>query len=491
MASPPGISSREVDALPTTTNDGHRSDPEKLVQIQGVLPLRQWVPSRYNARTICDDGTLVLYNSYTGAFSGFPAASRKQVEVLLRQTGTTGRCEGLVKYLQDRGFLVEKGANELDRFRLAYGQMQYRSDKLELILLASEECNFRCVYCYETFPRGTMEPWVRSALKKMVSRRGPRLNSLKVSWFGGEPLLGYEAIEELAPIFKEVSAQHDIAYTSDITTNGYLLTPIVFEQLLKWNVTAYQITVDGAPKDHDQKRVLVGGGHTFKQIYDNLLAMRSIAGKCHINIRINFDHDNLDSMPEFTEMFKSDFGGDSRFQLRFYAVGRWGGTNDDKLNVCGVGALSATQALQVDSAEKGLNVESKMELMQSGNGLGVCYAARPYNLLIGADGKIMKCTIDLDTKDYNIVGHITPDGRAEIDIEKFNRFVKPYFEDDTSCRKCFYLPVCQGASCPTVRIQADTRPCPPDKTHIGSSLETLWKMKKQTSTRSTITTSRT
>jgi uncharacterized protein len=454
-------------------------EKSELVQIEGVAPMKEWVPSRFNARTLSDDGSLVLYNSYTGAFSAIPAHSREQAEVLLHKNGSRGKREGLVKYLHERGFIVEKGADEFERFRLLYGQMQYRSDKLELILLSSEECNFRCVYCYETFPRGTMEKWVRESIIKMVERRAPRLNGFKVSWFGGEPLLGYEAIEELAPFFKNAVEKHDIAYTSDITTNGYLLTPDKFENLLKWRVTAYQVTIDGAPEDHDQKRILKGGGSTFDQIYENLKAMRSFPGGFHVNIRINFDHDNMGSMGPFMDKLKQDFMADRRFQLRFYPVGKWGGPNDDKLDICGVSALKDTHTLQVEGTQKGLNVESKLEMMQSVNGLGVCYAARPYNLLIGADGKIMKCTIDLDTKDYNIVGHMSPDGRAEIDIEKFNRFVKPYFEDDASCRKCFYLPVCQGCSCPTVRIQQNERPCPPDKLNIASSLKTLWKMKKQ------------
>lgn len=455
------------------------SDPSDLVQIAGIIPMQEWVPSRFNARTLSEDGSLVLYNSYTGAFSAIPPHSREQAERLLHKSGASARREGLVKYLHERGFIVEKGTDEFERFRLLYGQMQYRSDKLELILLASEECNFRCVYCYETFPRGTMEKWVRESIRKMVERRAPYLNALKVSWFGGEPLLGYEAIEELAPIFRQAAEKHEVPYTSDITTNGYLLTPDKFENLLKWRVTAYQITIDGAPQDHDQKRVLKGGGPTFDRIYENLKAMRSFPGDYHASIRINFDRENMGSMGEFMDLLKADFAADRRFQLRFYPVGRWGGPNDSQLDVCGVSALKDTQTLQVEGALKGLNVESKMEYMQSVNGLGVCYAARPYNLLIGADGKIMKCTIDLDTKDYNIVGHMSPDGRAEINIEKFNRFVKPYFEDDTTCRKCFYLPVCQGCSCPTVRIQADQRPCPPDKTHITSSLKTLWKIKKQ------------
>ncbi|HEY6390342.1 MAG TPA: SPASM domain-containing protein, partial [Bryobacteraceae bacterium] len=104
-------------------------------------------------------------------------------------------------------------------------------------------------------------------------------------------------------------------------------------------------------------------------------------------------------------------------------------------------------------------------------------------LLIGADGKIMKCTVALDTKDYNIVGRMTPDGRADLDVDKFTKWVKPYFEDDAVCKKCFYVPVCQGCSCPIPRIEENERPCPPEKKEIGRTLASIWAVKQETAKR--------
>jgi len=456
----------------------------QIVQIQGIAPFKQWVPSRFNARTVSDDGSLVLYNSLTGAFSGFPAAARAKIEAMLSRSGTRARLEGLTKYLYERGFVVEQGTDEFSRFRMLYGNMQYRRDTLELILLASEECNFRCVYCYETFPRGVMEEWVRAAIIKMVERRAPTLNVFHVSWFGGEPLLGYEAIKELGPAFVNISKKYDIPFTADMTTNGYLLTPDVFANLLEWRVKGYQITIDGTPEAHDQKRMLKGGEPTFTTIFENLKAIRSLPQQdFDITIRINYDRDNLTSMDSFMETLKGEFGDDKRFQLRFYPIGKWGGPNDDQLQVCGLTQGGEAQALQVQAHKMGLNTESSMKYMQTQTGWGVCYAARPYNLLIGADGKIMKCTIALDTKDYNIIGHMTPDGRADINVDKLARWVIPYYEEDEACRKCFYVPVCQGCSCPLVRIEDNKRPCPGEKVNIGGSLKTLWALKQDTANR--------
>jgi uncharacterized protein len=456
-----------------------RPDAQKPVQITGAVSSKRWVPSRFNARTDVEGGTLLVYNSYTGAFSGFPSSSRQAVEDRLHKDGFVGPLEGLTKYMFERGFIVAKGVDEFSRMRLMYGQSQYREDALELILLTSEECNFRCVYCYEEFPRGTMEPAVRSATIKLVEARAPRLNRLHIGYFGGEPLLGLEAIREMAPRFVEIADRHSIAFGSNMTTNGYLLTPDVFEDLIQWKIKTFQITLDGAPEDHDTHRVLKGGGGTFETVFNNLNGMRMTKHQFKVSIRVNFDKTNLPRMEQFLSVM-APFKNDPRFQYRFYPIGKWGGPNDGQLETCGMSAERERQRLDVLASEIGYKSESRLPYLKGGS---VCYAARPYSLIVGADGKLMKCTIALDTKDYNIVGHLHEDGRAEIDVDKLAKWVAPYFEDDEGCRSCFYVPVCQGSSCPLPRIENGERPCPSEKIAIRSTLESVWAVKSNTARR--------
>lgn len=448
-----------------------------LVTIAGTVPTIRVRPSQFNARTVAKDGSLLLFNTYSGAFTGVPARARAQAEGLLSRDGVRTEKSGLAKYLLDRGFLVPESTNELNKLRALHGRQQYRNDRLELILLASEECNFRCVYCYETFPRGTMEPWVRQAVIALAERRMKQLRSMNVEWFGGEPLLGLEAIREIAPRVKAMSEENGVHYTSSMTTNGFLLTKEVFEELLGYGVTHYQISLDGNSADHDCKRVLKGGGPTFQTIYDNLRAIRTTSATGFlITIRINFDHTNLPNVHNFLEMLRQDFVGDERFQLRFYPVGKWGGKQDADLNVCGTSGHASKLALEKLTTSYGVKAEAHLPTMQAANGAGVCYAARPHNYLIGADGKIMKCTISLDQDPANIVGHLKPDGVPDLDLEKLARWVAPAFEDDTQCKKCFYSPTCQGISCPKIRMDSGERPCPPQKLQIGPTLNSIWEI---------------
>jgi uncharacterized protein len=68
---------------------------------------------------------------------------------------------------------------------------------LELIVNPTEKCNFRCVYCYEKFELGNMKPDVVMGVKNLILNRSTDLAFLKISWFGGEPMLGYNGVMDI------------------------------------------------------------------------------------------------------------------------------------------------------------------------------------------------------------------------------------------------------------------------------------------------------
>lgn len=436
-------------------------EPPKPTSSEEELDTAHWVPSRYNVRATTTDGRLVLWNSYAGTLSVFPTAQKAAIEALLTKKGFEARPRGIVSYLFKRGFLVRAGTDEYRRIQVGFGMQQHRADRLELILLASEDCNFRCQYCYEDFARGTMQPAVRNGIKRMVEKRLGGLRSLSVEWFGGEPLYGLGAIEDLAPFFLNISREHSLRFSSSMTTNGYLLTPDVASKLLNWGVNSFQITLDGSREDHDRSRPTRDGQGSFDQIYANLRALRERPDLFLVDLRVNFDKINIARVDDLLDMVQSDFGGDNRFRIRFRAVGQWGGPNDDKLEVCGVDETASIQReLKAEARKRNLQISDDIRQI-SGMGAQVCYAARPYNFIIGATGRLMKCTIDLDKEDRNVVGQLAEDGELKIDFDKFALWTEPAFERDSKCRKCTVLPVCQGVYCPLIRIESGKSPCTP------------------------------
>jgi uncharacterized protein len=160
------------------------------------------------------------------------------------------------------------------------------------------------------------------------------------------------------------------------------------------------------------------------------------------------------------DLLAEEFRNDRRFNIALNSVGKWGGPNDANLDVCGAEDSSRIRRdIMAEATRQGLSVTSLVNNL--GAGSQVCYAARPYNFLIGATGKVMKCTVVLDKEDYNVVGRITPEGELELDDDRMALWTEPAFEQDSQCRKCVILPTCQGIHCPLVRIEEHTQPCTP------------------------------
>jgi uncharacterized protein len=463
----------------------HSLDREIMIPVQALTtnPARtvSYKPSRFNAQTRSEDHKLLLYNAYTGHSCAIPDKHVDEAEKYINAQGYTGELSSMGQYLKSKGYIVQTDVDEDARWDVRYGLWQFRQDRLELILLSSEDCNFRCIYCSQQFKRGSMQRSVRTGVRNLVESRLRYLNSLAISWFGGEPLLGYDAIEELSPYFQKVAVSHSLEYHAGITSNGYLLTPERSRNLVSWGVSYFQITLDGKAIDHDSHRPLTEGGNTFDVITSNLRAMKLIDQNFEAVIRCNFDHTNFNSILELIDNLKDLAAGDPRFVLRFHPIGKWGGPNDDQLDVCGV-RESSRQLVQLNTAaiSAGIRTGSMQGGLTPGPG-SACYAARPYSLIIGADGKVMKCTVVLDTDERNVVGRISEDGGIDFDEDRFALWTRPYYKTDTMCNKCFFVPVCQGTICPLPRITVGERPCPSQKLEIQQTLKDLYQLNQQES----------
>jgi len=302
---------------------------------------------------------------------------------------------------------------------------------LHLVLLPTESCNFRCIYCYEEFRHTRMEPWVVRGVKRLLSRRAAGLESLTLSWFGGEPLLARDLIEDLMMHVGGLARENPgLRVSADATTNGYLLTPTVAERLVELGVSRYQISFDGPRDWHDRKRVLAGGRGTFDRIWGNLLELRRLERDFTITIRVHVDRENVGVVPRFIHDCAEAFRSDSRFELFIRGLARLGGMND------------ASQPV-FERAEGDAVLE---ELRSFARSLGlrtmpfppadpVCYAARANSYVVRADGRLNKCTVALEHPD-NQVGRINEDGTVDVDSEKLGVWMRGLGSSDPAELKC-------------------------------------------------------
>ena len=289
--------------------------------------------------------------------------------------------------------------------------------ELRLIVMPTEACNFRCTYCYEDFHHGRMSKPVVKGIKRLLSRRASSLHKLSLSWFGGEPLLAFDIIEEVMVHAKRLQERRaGMELVSDITTNAYTLTPDRFETLLRLGVRHYQITFDGPAVWHDRKRVRADGRGTFDRIWTHVVSMRRVTVPFEVTLRLHVDRENHAALPEFIESCARSFGGDPRFRLFLRRLERLGGPNDCDLPV--FDRASGAGLLQ-DLA----SMATRLGLRCTTDTTAICYAAHGNSFVVRADGRINKCTVALEHP-QNQVGRLHPNGEVDCDSSKFRLWMR-------------------------------------------------------------------
>ena len=367
--------------------------------------------------------------------------------------------------------MVTPDCDEEDRALRLHERPFREQNSFGLMLLPHENCNFRCVYCYESFARNRMLPEVVEGVVALIKQRLPGLKLLQVGWFGGEPLLAMDVIEEISSQVRPLCAEEGTIFTASMTTNGYLLDSSYAARCIASGVGRFQITLDGPGQTHDTTRVLAGGGPTFERVLGNLRGLRDRANGFKAAIRVNFTPANLPLMPEFITFLGTEFGNDPRFSMRFRPVGRWGGPNDAQLEICehGSGADLEIGLMELAMAA-GFSLDTWKEGMQPFG--STCYAASPRHLVIGSDGTIYKCTVAFDDP-RNHVGKLQANGDLNLREDLIRLWTRSGEETDTGCQACAFRPACQGNLCPLERIEGRPKRCPTSKTHTSLLLPLL------------------
>lgn len=292
---------------------------------------------------------------------------------------------------------------------ISWNQIGYlfNNRKLNLIVFPTEKCNFRCSYCYESYDHGRMKPAVLSAIKLFLHRRFSDLETIQLSWFGGEPLLAKDIVIDLSSYILEHKGP-SVSYHADMTTNGYLLDRDTAKHLISLGVTAFQVSLDGFGAQHDITRQRADGFGTFERIWANLLALRELELSYHMMIRVHCSPANIAVLDDLIQAINRDFGSDTRFTVFFKSISKLGGSNDEKLEI-----FDKTEARMIKAT-----LEQKLLSSRQISPINVddfiCYASKPNSLIIRADGSVAKCTVAL-YDERNRVGQLQPDGRLDID----------------------------------------------------------------------------
>lgn len=381
----------------------------------------------------------IALNTLYGNFVNIFDKKRQVYDVLSGELYYTYLTDEVQNFLFENNMLIQDDIDENNDLNKLIENTINNKSKMHLIILPTEDCNFRCIYCYENHEKKYMSGEIQNRLMDFILDRLQDVDSISIDWFGGEPLIAMNLIESISESIKKICLQHRIKFVASMTTNGYILTADMVRRLRKCNVFSYQITLDGFQQTHDQQRILSNGQGTWKKVIDNLLDIKNNyhSSMLEITVRVNLSREIYKNYKEFIDFLKDNFSDDKRFRYLFRMVMDYGNLDEEVKNTF----ITEKEYFEVlfYSLKQGLYNATIPNCISPGGML--CYAYKSSTYVIQPDGIISKCTLNL-YNDINCIGSLSTG-----EYRTTNYFTNIIKKKNAKCKECVKYPICLKADC--------------------------------------------
>ena len=269
----------------------------RLVSKQEIKENTEYRLSRHTLETEYDEGRL-LYNTLTGKLVFL---NKNDIDLSDREVLITDR------------FLVPKAFDEIqyvEALRKLFIYSQRHSEAIDhFTVLTTTDCNARCFYCYEKGTRrfSMTEQTAKDVVDYIVRKNGNK--PIKISWFGGEPLMNMQAIDTIS----NGLTRRGVDFKSIMTSNGFYLIPEISDKAKKvWHADTIQITIDGTKEVYNRTKAYVNDcPDPFDRILNNIEA--ALDAGLTISARMNMDADNADDLFDLADILAARFSGRQNF----------------------------------------------------------------------------------------------------------------------------------------------------------------------------------
>jgi uncharacterized protein len=204
--------------------------------------------------------------------------------------------------LKEQGMLFTE-----DIYRDAVDQYQNRPTVVKALCLhIAHDCNLACRYCFagegEYHGRRALMSYEtgKEALDFLVKNSGNRRN-LEVDFFGGEPTLNWEVVEELVRYGRSIEKKYNKNFRFTLTTNGILLNDEIME-FCNREMGNVVLSLDGRKEVHDYMRPLRGGQGSYDRIVSKFQKFADSRNQEKYYVRGTFTHHNLDFAKDVLHM---------------------------------------------------------------------------------------------------------------------------------------------------------------------------------------------
>jgi len=392
-----------------------------------MITTQTYKKSRFNIFVACDNGDIIIFNTLTGALGKFDQST-------LKRYNENQLSESEINLLVQKGILIPEDFDEMQKINddRLFGINNEKTKHYRIWPTSS--CNARCYYCFEKgIKTTTMTHEVADTLIKSIYNTLNENDTLKLEWFGGEPLLNIEVIDYIYTKLQPLCHERKCNIYSTIITNGSLINEkLAYKMRYAWDIKLAQITLDGYGEAYNNaknyyKPTLYDFNGIIKSI--KFLANHGI----HVTVRMNYDTHNYDSLVELIDFLHLEFKDFSNISYYIYPV--WSSIEADredsfcsntKADINLLALFDLLVKYGMCSAKKIAGLTYKRSACQA-------WSKNSYTVL--PSGEITKCA-----EAYNqIIGDVW---KGVTDSVAYD-----FWTDDTleaQCENCVYLPLCQG-----------------------------------------------
>jgi len=180
--------------------------------------------------------------------------------------------------LEEWSQLMETGMiSDVNRYRLASSQFSDGAN-LAVNINLTAFCNLGCTYCFADGGdygriKGRMEAQTVEYIFDFIRQHLTSSQTVRFEFFGGEPLLNFDRIQEICDRSEEVHREDGVKFIYRISTNLTVMPQGALE-LFAAKKFIVSVSIDGGPTTHDHNRPTKSGRGSFEKIINNCLRVR-------------------------------------------------------------------------------------------------------------------------------------------------------------------------------------------------------------------------
>ena len=392
---------------------------QKVLGEQEYHADKKYRPITYCKTTFIDDGVL-LYSSLTrellllsyDEYKDF--TNNKTNEFLVKHWFMVPNDidDSTLLYLFDRTYKTRFPRNKYGKFNLC-------------TIITTTDCNARCPYCYERhgkFIKRTMSEKISKDVVNFILKNNTA-KDIRLDWLGGEPLLNHRSID----IICEELKKQKICFTSNLTTNGFEITPQIIDKAKNlWNLKSIQITLDGTEKNYNKiKNYIVSSKNPYQVVLSNIEQILNT--EIRLSIRLNLSSENVDDLIELIDQLIQRFPNTNKYLIYVCLL-------EEETHIADKNEMEKNIENWTKISEKLWNLGFQQKLLEEDWPVNKCIADNDNCHVISPIGNLYRCE-EIESED--IVGNIY-DGIIN------NKIVEKWKQTNKSdiCHTCPINPVC-------------------------------------------------